>query len=315
MKTNKIFLFAALLGTVLVGCQKENEIQKPEEKPSSDQNQAWTLSIQVSKTAETKALTLDTSGSNDKISASWKHGEKVAVYFGADLLGALEVTSADDVDPATLEGQITKPDGLVASSDLFLLFPGRDDNKWTYLGQDGTAPSPSGTMSTLFDYATATLKVETVDEEHHVININSSSSSTSFANKQSVYRFGFKVNGAGDNIELKSLLLSASDGKLVRSYTNTSGDWEAEKGPIMLVPSDGVTDNIYYMSICNESVATENYVFSVVGTDNVLYEGVKEIPSTAHGVGKLISARNISVAKKTMGPEDTGEIGLEANVL
>lgn len=312
MKTTKTFLIAALLGTVLVGCQKEQGILKPESNPAADQ--IWKISVQLSK-PETKALTLDTSGANDKITASWKKGEKVAVYFGGSFLGTLEVTSDDNINPATLSGTVSKPSNLAANDELMLLFPGREDNLWTYLGQDGTAPSATGTMATLFDYTTATLKVESIDTANTTINIDASASSDTFATQQSVFRFGFKVGGSGDNIAVKSLSLSASAGELVRSYSYQNGNWTAEKGPITFAPASGITDNIYYMSVCNENTAAEDFTFQVVGSsDNALYEGVKTIPANAHGVGKLISARNISVSQKSMAPA-SGSISVGTQVL
>ena len=209
MKTKKIFIIAALLGTVLAGCQK-SEIIVPDKNPET--GEIWTLKVQVS-----KAKALGVSGS--EVYAYWKDNEKVAVYLDGAKLGSLVATAGSPSTRATLVGNISRPAGLAVNSSLTLLFPGRDDNEWTYVGQDGSAPSEDGTMATLFDYSTASLNVDAIDEGTHTIT---ASVTNGFTNQQSVYRFGFKVGGAGSAIAVKSFIISSrSTGGGV--YSRSSG--------------------------------------------------------------------------------------------
>lgn len=293
MKNNKIFLIAALLGTTLVACQKEVEIQNPEEKTPA-QEKGWTLTVQASKSGDTKAM--ETDSENEKVlNAYWKNGEKVAVYLGGNLLGTIEVTTEDHVNPATLSGEISVT-GVAEGSTLTLLFPGRDDDSWTYLGQDGSA------LPETFDYATASLTVGTKDDVNHTI---SATGNATFQNEQSIYRFGFKVGGTGDPIAIKSFIMNASQGQLVQSMKYESNAWVKNSyGALTLTPSSTPDDHLYWMALRNDhSGSADSYSFSVVGSDNALYEGAQSIPANAlNGNGKFINAKKISVTQKTMGP-------------
>ena len=299
MKTNKLYLIAALLGTALVGCQKVAEIQTPEEP--QDAAKTWTLTVKAAKSPQTKALSLD----GKTLNAEWKQGEIVAVYDGGVLLGTLSVANVDDAGIATLTGTISLGD----ANSLKLIYPGRTDQKWTYLGQGGEAPSLDGALNQ-FDYATVTVSVEslTIENETSVAIVTDV---VTFDNEQSIYCFGFKSSGVA--ITAKSFLLSSSEGKLVRSRSFGSSDWESEKGIITVNPT--VSGSEYYMALRNENTsANDTYTFNVVGSDDALYSGTKNIPGTVLEMGQYLAARNIAVAKKTFAPE-TGEITQADDVL
>ena len=303
MKTKRIFIIAALLGTVLAGCQK-SEIIVPDK--NSETGEIWTLKVQVS-----KAKALGVSGS--EVYAYWKDNEKVAVYLDGAKLGSLVATAGSPSTRATLVGNISRPAGLAVNSSLTLLFPGRDDNEWTYVGQDGSAPSEDGTMATLFDYSTASLNVDAIDEGTHTIT---ASVTNGFTNQQSVYRFGFKVGGAGSAIAVKSFIISSNQGKLVRDRVYTAGDWASNYGALTVSPTAATAGNLYWMSLRNENTsADDTYSFSVVGSDNALYEGTKTIPSANLGNDKFLSAQSIRVDKKSAAPAASGTVSKEFEVL
>lgn len=305
MKTNKLFLIAALLGTALVGCQKVAEIQTPEEKP--DVNKPWTLTVQAVKDVETRAMEFANNGGT--LNAYWKKGEKVSVFAGGNLVGTLEVTSETNANPATLSGQIS-PDNVSEGTTLTLIFPGREDGLWTYLNQDGTAPSEDGTMATGFDYATASMTVTAMDDVNNVIEVDTES--VTFGNQQSVYRLGFKVSGT--YINPKSFILSSAGNTLVRAREYGLEDWMSVFGPVTVTPTATPTDNFYYMAVRNETDAADDMTFTVVGADNALYEATKTIPPTAQGLGKFVGIKNINLTKKSFAPA-TGTISAAADVL
>lgn len=305
MKYNKIYMLVALLGVVMTGCQKEQNV---EPVPSSDGD--WTLTVKVSKDTDTKALELDESTLN----AYWKKGEKVAVYLDGTKVGELEVTSDDKVTPAVLSGKIDKDAPVAVGSSLMLLFPGRDDALWTYEGQTGYGPSAGSTISDKFDYATTTLSVATLDDVNHVITVTSTSA---FANQQSIYRFGFKVGGAGEAIAIKSFIVSSAQDKLVRSMTYDAGNWVPTYGSLSLnITGDQPLNNLYYLAIRNENTSVdETYTFSVVGADNALYEGTRTVDSKNLGYGKFLGAKSINVSAKALAPKASGSISKEIEVL
>lgn len=298
MKTNKLFLIVALLGTVLAGCQKVEE-QIVEQKPDATPK-GWTLTIKATKSMDTKAMEV---ASSTSLNAYWAKGEKVAVYFGGNLIGTLEVTSDDGVSPATLSGPVSVTDeGLSVNSKLMLLFPGREDNQWTYLGQNGALP-------VAFDYATSEITVTNLDKDNQIIE--TSTSEVAFQNWQSIYRFSFKKGGA--LFTPQSITVSSATNKLVTKRTWNGSSWESQHGPLTL---SNPTETVSWMSILNENNSTENYYFSVIDSESAVYEAVKEIPAVAlSGNGKFISVQNISVSPKALAPEASGSISTVSEVL
>lgn len=293
MKNNKLFLIAALLGTVLVGCQKE-DIDKQDEQPV---NETWILTVQATKDVDTKAL----AQSGNTLTASWELGEKVDVYFAGTVIGTLEVTDASD--PATISGEVNV-DGLHVGDELFLLFTGkRTDHKWDYLEQDGTI----ATIADKFDFASATLEVSSL--ENGVVS--TTTSSTVFTNEQSIYRFAFKESGSA--IAVESVVLTSSEDKLVRERTYGS-EWESQFGSLSLNPTSAPSDNLYFMAIRNDNAtSTNHYSFTAIGSDdNAFYEGTKDINV------QLVNAKfynaNVSVSKKSFATS-SGSVSTQGGVI
>ena len=294
MKTYKLYIVAALLGTVLAGCQMKELDFQPVEGPNASA-QTWTLTVEA---AQTKAMSL----AGTTLSTYWTAGEKVAVYKAdGTKIGTLLATPGEPSTTATLKGELTV-DGIAAGNTIYLLFPGRDDNLWTYQGQDGSAPSESGTMATSFDYATASLTIDTVDDVNHVLTVDSKAT---FKNQQSVFRFGFKVGGAGEPIAVSSFTVSAAEGKLVRSRAFSAGSWASTFGSVTVEPTT-VPGNLYYTSLRNENTTTAEVLsFSVIrSSDSALLEGTKDVPVEALGDGLYLTA-NVSVSQKTLAPSAT----------
>lgn len=305
MKYNKIFMIAALLGTVLTACQKEMDVLPQEELPQEEQ--LWTLSVEVGDI--TKAMTLE----GGKLSSTWAEGEKVNVFLGGTYLGTLTASAPTD-KKADLSGKIYKVAGVEVGASLTMLFPGRDDHKWTYLGQDGSAPSADGTMAKGYDYAKATLSISGVDDVNHEIT---ATVSEAFASQQSVYRFGFNVSSSP--IAVKSFTLSSNQNKLVREREYEGGEWKSSHGSLTVTPSADPAGNLYYMTLRNENTTvSDTYTFSVVGkADNALYEGTKTISNVAYlEIGKFLGL-GVDISKKAFAPVPpvSGTIADKAAVL
>lgn len=301
MKNIKLFFIAALLGTVLAGCQKEVEIQNPEEQPVE---KGWTLTVKVSKGVETKALDYD--GANNKLSPYWEVGETVDVYLvggGDTKIGTLEVKSVDGTTGvAELKGDISETGLTEGSSILKLVTPGNGQD-WTYANQDGQTPDDA------FDFATSCLRVKTLDtvikeietEGYDPVN-DAIVTDPVFTSEQSVYRLTFKVGGSA--IDPLSFTMSASQNKLVQTRTFNGSDWTSVYGPISAMPSQSTSDHFYFLSVRNENEGTTNkYSFTVVNAmDDILYEGTKDIDKQLVN-GKLYNA-TINLTQKTI-PQTT----------
>ena len=241
---------AAFIGALmLAGCQKMEEETIIEESPA-----CYTLIVEASKDTDTRALSRD----GKTLNTYWRTGEQVAVYLGGTKLGMLEATvNAQDDKKATLSGTLDSVAGLAENSVLTLLYPRAN---WDYTGQNGNAPSTYATISTMYDFATASVTVASVDDVNMTVT---TTGNASFANQQSIYRFGFKIGGEGDQIAFRGFTVSSVNDALVGN-----GD---------------------------------TYSFSVIDSDYALYLGSKTIPSEVMDVqGKYISAQSISVTKSDM---------------
>ena len=294
----KTILIAAALFAVLAwtGCRKiDEEIVEPEVVPEQPAG-SYTLTIEATKGADTKALEL----SGSTLNAYWVTGEKVAVYADGAYKGLLSATvNPSDNTKATLSGTLDNADGIVANAVLTLLFPRAD---WDYTGQDGTDPSASGTLATKYDYATASVTVDSVSGSDIT-----TTGTASFVNEQSMYRFGFKVGGAGENIAIKSFIVSSTNNTLVCSRSWSAGAWTDTFSSITVTAAG--TPTLPFASLRNTRVGSGNgdtYSFSVIGSDDALYLGSKDIPSSAMDThGKFISATGISVTKSDLAKSGT----------
>ena len=316
MKTNKLFMIAALLGTVLTGCQKVEE-NVPEEKPVVGEK--WTLVVNATKGVETRAMSLDETGNAPVLNASWAVGEKVAVYRnGVRAEKLLEVTAVDNDGKATLSCEDFSIEGLAKDDVLMLLFPGRDDAKWTYEGQDGKSPSV-GSMASMFDYAVAEVKVDALDTQTQTIttsptdNYKDNSGAAAFDNEQSVFRFGF-------NMSVKSFTISSEAGQLVISRSYQGNAWTSTTGSLTVSPGEYVPTVVsgrynYYVAIRNENTTVaDRLFFSYVDDDGALYEAAKNIPAARLGNGNFLNA-SVNLTPKSFAPEASGSISESAGVL
>lgn len=295
MKT-KGWIFLAL--AVVSACQKAEE-DFVAEKPKALEG-PYTLTMEATKGEDTKALKLINSEST--LTALWVDGEEVAVYLGGTYLGQLAAT-ADGTDntKATLSGTLESVAGVANNAVLTLLFPRKD---WDYTGQNGAAPSEAGDLATKYDYATASVTVASVDDVNRTISV---ASGADFENQQSVYRFGFKVSDTP--LSVKEFTVSSDHNKLVtsRSY---SGGWTSTYGALIVTPA-AATSELLYLSVRNENTNTgeaDKFSFYVIGNDNALYLGEKDIPGDKLGNGKFISAQNIPVTKSNLAQSGTATV-------
>ena len=288
---------AAFIGALmLAGCQKvEEEMVKEEvqEEIPEAVTAGYTLIVEASKDADTRALSL----SGSTLNTYWRNNEKVAVYLGGTKLGMLEATvNAQDNKKATLSGTLDSVAGVVENSVLTLLYPRAN---WDYTSQNGDAPATYSTISTLYDFATASVTVATVDDVNLTVT---TTGNAAFANQQSIYRFGFLVDGAGEKISIKGFTVSSVNDALVRTRTWGGDEWTDNTGSIS-VNSSG-TVKLPYASLRNTRVGSgegDTYSFSVIGSDDALYLGSKDIPSSVMDVqGKFISAQSIAITKVNM---------------
>ena len=262
----------------------DNEYQQTLAEGEKTVGSEYTLTLQATKGGVTKALELD----GNTLNGYWVDGEKVGVYVNGTYCGFLTADATREKSAtATLSGTLSPSSVLAVGKTITLLYPDRTDidieesTRWDYTGQNGAVPTPAGDLSTKYDYMTATLTINSI--ENGVINITAPAS---FQSEQSIYRFDFKVNEALTAVKWFSV--SSNRNKLVtsRSY---SGGWGSNHGDLS-VSLTGNGSVSPYVSLRNENtMQTDTYSFVAMDGNEALLLGSKEIPSEKLGNGKFIA--------------------------
>lgn len=306
MKNNKIFLIAALLGTIVASCQiveivdPENVTETPEELIEQPEVIMYSLTIHASKGEETKALYLD----GGALKTYWKNTESVTVFKeDGTNIGTLTVTpeAGDHPKTATLTTDAVNVAGLNQGDPLVLVIPRAT---WSYTGQKGTLED----IEENFAYATANVTISTLDGVNHTIT----TSDAAFAFKESFYQFNFSDGSSA--LSVKSFTVSSPNIVLTHSLDGTD-----TPGPIS-VDIDGGSATSAHVALRNINAGTaiaDVYSFSVIANDNGLYMGDKDIPDGAienYGEGKYLGT-TVTVSPKSFAPADTGTIDSESLVL
>ena len=284
-------LLAALLGAMLwTGCKDTLETDDPTnpgEKPVAARDSVM-LTIEAGKGFDTKALALVENATNATLTASWKEGEKVYVFApgSATHIGELTAHPKDrDNTKATLSGTISTT-GLKVGDVLTLLFP---KSTWSYNNQGGTLDS----IASNFDFARTQVTISAIS----TTQMTTDRATTTFENKQSIYRFGFLYSS--NTIPSKTVLLTSSQGKLVKNVNMANGEktFFTSNDPLTVNLSDTPTaGQLIYIAICNDANTNQkdDFSFTIYDDDGATYKGSKEIPP-ASLVKHFVSAKTISM--------------------
>ena len=296
MKARQLIIPALLL---LAACQRMEQ----ESPVLSTGNSVRTLTIQAFKgNTQTKSLLL-TNG--DYLDAYWSGSEEVEVFKAGSLLGNLDVTpeTGDKPTSAYLSGDISVS-GLDKDDELTLLLPRKD---WNYSGQTG-ALTGKGSIEDTYAYAKATVAITNVDES----SVNTTSAS--FENQQSIYRFAFT---SGDALSVKGLFISSANGNLVVSRAFDAGNWTSQYGALEVTPASATSEALY-VALRNETVSTtlvdeetvlDTYHFILTASNDALYLASKGIPAYVLDTpGKFISAMSIEATQPDFSPMASGSI-------
>ena len=267
----RILILSLVLLAACEPVEMDYEYRKTLEESTPQAGESYTLTLQATKTVDTKALDLTNDGA--RLNQYWKSTEKVMVFYKGNFAGTLDVVVPDPAsDPkpktATLSGSVTIH-GLAVDDVLTLMIPGRADKKWDYTGQNGVLTG-SSSIEDSFDFATATVTINSFEG-----TTAHTTADAQFKNQQSIYRFDFKENDALKAV--KWFTVSSSRTQLVTSRSYTNDAWASNYGDLTVtLTGDGATSP--YVSLRNENNSLEDtYSFLVVGGDNALYSGVKTI--------------------------------------
>lgn len=243
-----LLILAAFASASLISCVKET-IQ---ETPETIENTVYTLTVNASKGFDTKALAADGT-------ATWASGEKVLVFKEgtATPIGTLTPQSYGEAT-TQLKGDNIDLSGVGEGDKLDLVFIGKDSDSesdiWTYNGQVGTLES----ISDNYDYAQAQVTISAMEEG------NASTTNADFVNQQSIVKFSLK-DADGDALSATEFTISAASGKLVKSYSVTSGKFEPVYGDIVVTPAEAT--NVIYVALRNDSGSADRYLMTATSGD------------------------------------------------
>lgn len=272
----KKILMTASVVVALAACQKAEEDKVVETRPEVEAT-SWKLTVPAQKEEITKGLSLE----GKSLATLWKEGESVHVYKDGSYLSGLDVIpESTDAKFASISGTITVS-GIALDDELTLLFPRKD---WDYRGQKGVLLSEEGSIEKKYDYALATVNVNSITpgegEEGSI-----ATSKATFENQQNIYRLSFKVGNAP--LAVKSLTLTSSREKLVVSKVIGGDTTYGAISVNMATTSEDLADGLICVAVRNEDTSEQDYHFSLGDADRKAYLATKHIPADAFTHGFL----------------------------
>lgn len=257
----------------LPSCQKVVE-DIPEPTQEQVTTTVYSLTVNASKTSVTKGLDPSATG----LDATWKDGDKVAVYAAGTRIGTLSPVTIGTAD-TQLQGTITET--LSQGAQLDLLFVGQDtdnDRTWTYTGQKGTLSD----IAANYDFAKAQVTVTSVSGD------NLTATDANFENQQAVVKFTLK---SGDSpLPVHSLRISTNSGKLVTGYSVVSGAFSPIYGDLEVTLDGSSTGNEFYVALHNASGANDVYSLTT-SSGSTYYYYAKDGILFADGTYRAISVK------------------------
>ena len=270
----KVLYFTWIMAlAALPSCQKVVE-DIPEPAQEQVTPTIYSLTINASKTSPTKGLDPSKTG----LEATWKDGDKVAVYAAGNRIGTLSPVTIGTAE-TQLQGTITET--LSQGAHLDLLFVGQDTNNdraWTYTGQKGTLSD----IAANYDFAKAQVTVTNVSGN------NLTATDASFENQQTIVKFTLKSGNSP--LHVHSLRIYANSGKLVTGYRVVNGTFQPTYGDIEVTLSGSSTGNEFYVALHNASGANDVYSLTT-SSGGVYYYYAKDGILFADGTYRAISVK------------------------
>ena len=260
-----------LLGMVILACSRE-ELPEPVEEAEAV-SQTYTLTVEATKGADSKALSIDDSGAKSVLKSTWTENDAVNVYNSSSVkIGTLQAKDLTDGGRScTLKGSLDSAPSNGETLTLKFLSP-------SYASQTGTLEY----IAENCDYAVATVSVTDTSTP------NITTSAATFENQQAIVKFTLK-NKAG-NASLNTATLKISDGTntyTVNRSASSNAYYVAIPGfsgkTITMLASYGT--GVYDYIKSNVSFTNGQYYEITVKMDQVL----AMTDATASSVGKVIA--------------------------
>lgn len=254
MKQFFIGLAALFAAFFFYSCEKEIQ-QEPEPQPSV--TRTLRISVPATKLA-TKALSVD----GATLMATWDEDDCVTgMYDGTAIL----LTPVNPGDASTtLTGEFdVENHPLEVGDEISLLFTGHSRNlltNYNYSWQLGTLEG----LAADYDFATATVSVESIDETEGTIK----TTAADFENQQAIVQFTLKDSNGDALTNVISLRIAAASGKIVGCYS------DEPQGPMYEELVIGNTDtpinsNEVWVALRNESGAADTYILEATTSDGI----------------------------------------------
>ena len=200
MNTMKYFLMAALALTTAACSSIDDELTA--QQPAKTNGIPFTATISIGESAMTRALEED--GVNNKIIATWKDGEEVALIYDAGGTPTKTVASVTKQTDGTATISANLEDGATNGSDVTIIYPataadGTTGNVKSDLlsAQDGTLTGTGGTsIAEKYDVRKGIGKLS-ISGGTATVNNGTAGTTVSLTNQNAIFKFTVK-NAAGD---------------------------------------------------------------------------------------------------------------------
>ena len=293
-----IFTFA-ILALGLAACNKENLVETPE-VPETAAAPVYQISIPASMGTDTKAVT---PGEGGKLVTSFSMAddiyvgkyfgpgyglipacsEYVSIYLHADANAKTANLTCDALsfgywDSITYDGEnyedVFMAEELENDDQLLLIY----NSKYESIGYWDQTGTIEGLNS--FDYALAIVDVSNVSGDA-ISGYTATTSSASFENLQSMYRFTF--TGLPVGVGVSSVVISSAGNKLFERYFPASGYGDSGNITITLDAAARTAngEGVVYAALRFTELGgseTDKISFTVTGTDGNIYLAEKNSP-------------------------------------
>lgn len=270
-----------MLGAALAACSQKEQLQIIEQQEAP---KTYTLSIQASKGAETKALGLD----EKTLNAWWETSDEIYAYNkSAASDGSIDgcLNPIEDGSNVTINGTLTPAEAINTGDILRLGYPNIDMD---YTEQKGTLES----IAERYDYAYADVRV-TPDEGGALQAVDATTGTTpvQFQNAQAIVKFTFldKETGGPINAAIFTIDAKNSQGESVLIQKQTLSS--TALGPVSIYRYWDTETNVIYAALSTVDDGAYSYDLSAIvttedentGTTSYLYTYSKSDVTFARG--------------------------------
>ena len=293
----KLFLYMMMAG--MTACTNDDNVAQTQQPAAGAKVYQVCIPASIGDGSQTRAIELGTGDKDGYLVSTFKTTDNIYVKNVTQNRAASgNLNPEEDGKTANLTGGLQFFNAMEFinyppqnDDELLLCYTNRDNNTFDYTGQTGTLAGLNN-----YDYATATVTVESASEDREALAYQYyiETSDAHFMNAQSMFKFSF--NNLPTGVSVKSLAISSSKSKLYSScniITNIKNYGDVNIALDDAARTANGAGNIVYAALQFDPLGsneTDDITFTIVGTDNKVYLATKASPAGGFQNGKYYTS-------------------------